>query len=165
MSTSDISNLTSRSPLAIAHSAPIAHWHDDESSAHVVQFYSDDSFLLDALSKFVGTALGAGDAAIVIATPSHVDGLAQRLRARGLDVAKSARCGRYVVLDAAETLSKFMRNRQPDAELFVKTVGHTIARARSAGECKNPRVAAFGEMVALLWAEGNSDAAVKLEQL
>ena len=165
MSTSDISNLTTRLPAAIAHAAPVAHWHDNESSGHVVQFYSDDSFLLDALSKFVGTALGAGDAAIVIATPSHLDGLAQRLRARVLDVAKSARCGRYVVLDAADTLSKFMRNGQPDPELFLKTVGHAVARAGATAEGKNPRVAAFGEMVALLWAEGNSDAAVKLEQL
>jgi signal transduction histidine kinase len=165
MSTSDISNLTTSLPAAIAHAAPAAHWHDNESSGHVVQFYSDDSFLLDALSKFVGTALGAGDAAIVIATPSHLDGLAQRLRARVLDVAKSARCGRYVVLDAADTLSKFMRDGQPDPELFLKIVGHAVARAGAAAEGKNPRVAAFGEMVALLWAEGNCDAAVKLEQL
>ena len=132
MSTSDISNLTTRLPAAIAQPAPVAHWHDDESNGHVVQFYSDDSFLLDALSKFVGTALGAGDSAIVIATPSHVDGLDQRLRARGLDIAKSARCGRYVALDAAETLAKFMHKGQPDPELFLKTVGHVVARASAA---------------------------------
>jgi len=162
MSTSDISSLTTRLPVAIA---PVAHWHDGESNAHVVQFYSDDSFLLDALSKFVGTALGAGDSAIVIATQAHLDGLAQRLRARGLDIAKSARRGRYVALDAAETLSKFMRNGQPDPKLFANTVGHVVARASAAAEGKNPRVAAFGEMVSLLWADGNAHAAIRLEQL
>src|SRR5258708_2869358 len=58
-----------------------------------------------------------------------------------------------------------MHKGQPDPELFLKTVGHVVARASAAAEGKNPRVAAFGEMVALLWAEGNPDSAVKLEQL
>jgi len=79
------------------------------------------------LSKYVGTALGAGDSAIVIATPPHVDLLGQRLRARGLDIAKSARRGRYVALDATETLAKFMRHGQPEPELFVKVVGDVVA--------------------------------------
>src|SRR5260221_12921875 len=121
-----MSNLTARFPAAIAQPAPVAHWHDDESNGHVVQFYSDDSFLLDALTKFVGTALGAGDSPIVIATPGHVKDLAQRLRARGLDIAKSARCGRYVALDAAETLAKFMHTGQPDPELILKTVAQIV---------------------------------------
>src|SRR6266849_1426376 len=158
MATGEISGLTATVR------APAPHWHDDESSGHVVQFYSDDSYLIEALSKYVGTALGAGDSAIVIATQTHVDALGQRLRARGLDIAKSARCGRYVALDAADTLAKFMRHGQPDRELFVKVVGDVVARASAAAEGKNPRVAAFGEMVALLWAEGNADAAIKLEQ-
>src|SRR5260370_13383160 len=58
-----------------------------------------------------------------------------------------------------------MRNGQPDPELFLNTVGHVVARASAAAEGKNPRVAAFGEMVALLWEEGNTDSAVKLEQI
>jgi signal transduction histidine kinase len=159
MATSDISS------LAAAIQAPVPHWHDTESAGHVVQFYSNDSFLIDALSKFVGTALGAGDSAVVIATRIHVDGLTQRLRARGLDVVKSARRGRFITLEAAETLAKFMRRGQPDPELFFRTVGDVIARASAAAEGKNPRVAAFGEMVALLWADGNADAAIRLEQL
>ena len=48
--------------------APLAQWHDYEQPAHVVQFYAEDTFLLDKLSRFAGTALGAGDSAVVIAT-------------------------------------------------------------------------------------------------
>jgi signal transduction histidine kinase len=165
MSTSDISNLPDRLQATALHPAPLTHWRDSEHGAHVVQFYSDDSFLLEGLSRFVGTALGAGDSSVVIATPGHLDGLASRLRARGLDSAKAARSGRYVLLDAAETLAKFMRHGQPDPELFVNTVGNVVARASAAAEGTNPRVAAFGEMVALLWAEGNADAAINLEHL
>jgi signal transduction histidine kinase len=159
MATSDMST------LAASVQAPVPQWHDAEPAGHVVQFYSNDSFLFDALSRYIGTALGAGDSAVVIATPAHVDGLNQRLRARGLDIARFMRSGRYFVLDAAETLAKFMRHGQPDPELFVKTVGDLVARASSSAEGKCPRVAAFGEMVALLWADGNADAAIKLEQL
>ena len=55
--------------------APGAPWHDYEQPAHVVQFYAEDAFLLDKLSRFAGTALGAGDSAVVIATKAHRDGL------------------------------------------------------------------------------------------
>src|SRR5947199_5182240 len=75
---------------------------------HSVQFYSDDAFLIDVLSRFMGSAVGAGDAAIVIATPQHRRALAERLAARGLDVERAVEQGRYVALDAAETLLQFM---------------------------------------------------------
>src|SRR5687767_10344995 len=72
---------------------------------------------------------------IVIATKEHRDGLAQRLKARGLDVALPARQGRYVPLDAAETLSKFMVDGQPDAARFADLIGGIIARATAASLC------------------------------
>src|ERR1700751_4133873 len=40
---------------------------------HVAGFYSDDRRLLDDLTQFVGAALKAGNAAIVVATESHQD--------------------------------------------------------------------------------------------
>ena len=147
--------------LSDASRVPVAH----EPSDHVVQFYEKDSFLLDELSRFVGTALGAGDAAVVIATKAHRDGLSHRLKSRGFDTVKAARRDRYILLDAAETLSKFMVNGEPDAERFAGVVGPLLARAKAAGEGENPKVVAFGEMVALLWADGKPDAAIKLEQL
>ena len=132
--------------------------------AHVVQFYEQDSFLLDQLSRFIGTALGGGDAAVVIATKAHREGLSQRLKARGLDIAKAAKQGRYIALDAAETLASLSVGGQPDPERFVAIIGPVLERARNAAEGENPQIAAFGEMVALLWSEGNPDGAIKLEQ-
>jgi len=140
-----------------------AHDHDTAHAGHVVQFYADDAFLLDGLSRFIGTALAAGDGAIVIATKSHRDGLAQRFRARGLDSARALAQGRYIVLDAAETLSKIMLNGLPDAARFADILGSVVAQASAAAESVLPRVAAFGEMVALLWAQGKAEAAIQLE--
>jgi len=131
----------------------------------VVQFYGEDRFLIDELSRFIGTALGAGEAAVVIATKEHRDGLAQRLKAWGLDTAKAVAQGRYVQLDAADTLSKFMQDGLPDTGRFDEVVGELISRIESSVEGTPRRVAAFGEMVALLWAEGKPEAAIRLEQL
>ena len=40
-----------------------------------------------------------------------------------------------------------------------------IQRVKAAAKGAQPRVAAFGEMVALLWADGKGEAAIRLEQL
>ncbi|HEX5433006.1 MAG TPA: PAS domain S-box protein, partial [Candidatus Angelobacter sp.] len=73
--------------------------------------------------------------------------------------------GRYISLDAEETLAGLMVNGRPDADLFHESIGGVVKRARSAGRGGQGTVAAFGEMVALLWAEGNVEAALRLEQL
>lgn len=135
-----------------------------ELPTHSVQFYNDESFLLE-VSRFIGSALGAGDAALIVATQPHLDGLAQRLQTRGFDLGLAGKQGRYVVLDAAETLSRFMVKGRPDRERFMKVVGGAIEQLEAAAKDAPLRIAAFGEMVALLWAEGKTEAALQLEQL
>ena len=135
------------------------------SNAHTVQFYGDGAFPIDDLARYIGSALGAGDAGVVIATKAHRDKLSRRLKALGIDVALATRQGRYVSLDAAETMSHFMRDGWPDAARFAEIIGGVIERAGRGSQGKSRRVAAFGEMVALLWAEGKPEAAIRLEQL
>ena len=135
------------------------------AATHSVQFYADDAILLDGLTRYVGTALGAGDSAVVIATQPHRDALAVRLAARGLDLTLAASQGRYVALDAAQTLKTFMRRGRPDPKRFVAVVGGLVDRVTAGALSQPPRVAAYGEMVALLWADGKTDAALQLEQL
>jgi len=156
---------TNASPSNAASLAPLAHWADHDHSGHVVQFYGEDGFLLDELSRFIGTALGAGEAAVVIATKEHRDGLARRLQAWGLDTGKAIAQGRYILLDAAETLAKITPDGWPDQVRFAEIVGGVIARAVTSREGESRRIAAFGEMVALLWADGKPDAAIHLEKL
>jgi PAS domain S-box-containing protein len=132
---------------------------------HSVQFYSDDAFLIAVLSRFMGSAIGAGDAAVVIATAAHRDALAARLADRGLDIARAVEQGRYVALDAAETLSHFLVNGWPDEARFVELIGGVISRAKIAARNEHGRAALFGEMVALLWQDGKTEAALRLEQL
>lgn len=137
--------------------------HDHEG--HVVQLYTDDGFLIDVLSRFIGGALAAGDAAVVIATESHQRELEKRLTARGLDTAEGSRRGRYITLDAAQTLPRFIENGRVDETRFKTIIGGLLTQARGAVDGKECRIAAFGELVALLWAKGNSQEAIRVEQL
>jgi PAS domain S-box-containing protein len=132
---------------------------------HVAYFYQASDSLLEALCDFIGPALGAGNAAVIIATRTHLEGLEHRLRARGLDTHKASKQGRYVALDASETLAKIMLEGMPDGSRFAEIVGGAIARARASVKAARPEIAAFGEMVSLLWTEGKIDAAIRLEQL
>ena len=128
---------------------------------HFVQFYESDEFLLNAASSYIGAGLGAGAACIVIATKDHRQGLEKLLRANGLDLSVVRRQGKYFALDAQETLARFMVDGAPDPALFTRVIGDQIAQAAKNGR----RVHVFGEMVALLWTEGNYDAAIAVEAL
>jgi PAS domain S-box-containing protein len=145
--------------------AASANWSGHESDGHVVQFYSEDQSLIDGLSRLVGTALGAGDATIVIATKAHREALTQKLKARGLDTQTASRQGRYFLLDAAETLSRFAGDGWPDEARFAELIGGIVSQAKAATEGGDSRVVAFGEMVSLLWAQRKPEAAIRLEQL
>jgi DNA-binding NarL/FixJ family response regulator len=132
---------------------------------HEVLFYSDDTVLLDRLSRFVAAALDAGNAAIVLATKAHRDSLLQRLKAGGVDTDGALQQGSYISLDAADVLSTVMVNDLPDPARFFGVLGGFIEAAAKAAKSEQPRVVAFGEAVDLLQAEGKADAAIRLEQL
>jgi signal transduction histidine kinase len=135
------------------------------ANAHAVHFYEEDPFLLDSLSQLIGTALVAGDIAVIVATAAHRDGIAKRLKARGLDLEMIAKLGRYFTLDAAETLSSFMVSGTPDATLFNAFTSHFLSSVRSSAKGSSQRLFLFGEMVNLLLSDGNFDASLRLEQL
>jgi PAS domain S-box-containing protein len=75
---------------------------------HDAYFYQKSDSVLQALYDFIGGALGGGNAAIIIGTKMHRKGPQRRLIARGLDIPKASKEGRYVELDASELVSKIM---------------------------------------------------------
>lgn len=145
-------------------------WSHHGNHQHGVQFYSQDKFLLEELSEYIGNALQLGDAAVVVATEQHRNALLQWLTARGLDVAGLLERGQFVALDARAVLDSFMVDGSPDEDRFSQIVGGIVAKAMAcansdSARSDHPRVAIFGEMVALLWADGKPEAAIRLEKL
>ncbi len=145
--------------------SPLNEWYGHDYPGHAVQFYVEDRSLIESLGHYIGTALAAGHVAVVIATQARRDALAIQLKARGLDTSLVFKQGRYVPLDAAETLAQFIREGWPDAARFTEVMGSIIAQASAAVEGDKHRVVMFGEMVTLLWAEEKPEAALRLEQL
>jgi CheY-like chemotaxis protein len=135
------------------------------AGCHEVGFYSEDTRLLDDLTQFVGAALNAGNAAIVVATESRRGSLLLRLKANGLDIDAATEHGRYIALDAADALPTFMVDGVPDPVRFLNILGNLISTAAKSVKGKQARVAIFGEMCHLLWAQGNAEAAIQVEKL
>ena len=130
---------------------------------HDVQYYEHTRFLVERVADFLAPGLTAGEAVVIIATPKHADLIDEELRGRGIDVDEARRDGRMIGLDAVETLKAFMVGDQPDHRRFVAVVGGAVERARL--QAKAPIVRAFGEMVAVLWAQGRLAAALALEDV
>src|SRR4051794_6576098 len=145
--------------------APVVIVRPDEQvvvpSQHVAQFYETVPFLLDTVREFLSVSLRSGQAAVVIATPAHRAGIEERLVADGLDLDGAVARGQYVALDAGETLAAITVDGAPNAEQFEAVVGGVIAQAMASYQ----HVRAFGEMVALLAADGQYEAAIHLERL
>lgn len=134
-------------------------WADISPGEHVVQIYENDQVLLDALEGFIIGGLRSGESVVAIASAEHRLALNQRLESYGVN-ARDLR-SQFICLDAEQTLAKFMVLGWPDEELFTRLITETLERARKGGR----RVRAFGEMVAILWETGHSDATVQLENL
>ena len=126
-----------------------------------MQIYENDSVFLDTLEGFVSGGLRGGETLVVIATTPHLFALKHRLRAAGHDLKALRLSGQYITMDAGAALDRFMVDGYPDERLFGETITALIDTAQKGGQ----RVRAFGEMVALLWANGQRDATIRLEQM
>jgi DcmR-like sensory protein len=132
-----------------------------EPHSHFVGFYETETFLADSVRDFLAPGLLACDAAIVVATGAHRASFDRALMEAGIDLRETQRSGRYVALDAAEALSTFIVDGMPDAARFEAAIGGLVRRA-----AEGPRAVRIdGEMVAVLWDEGNAAAAIALEGL
>jgi PAS domain S-box-containing protein len=141
--------------------APHVDWRDMGEREHFVQFYEHDEFLIDAVTGFIGAAIEAGESAIFIGTPAHLNAIQARLMQRNIDVQAATAREQCVWLDAAETLDEFMIDGELDPVRFNQVIGEVVQRALR----NNRRLRAFGEMVALLWERGDKRVAVRLEEL
>lgn len=128
---------------------------------HAVHFYDHDHQVVDTLTTLVEEGLSRGERVVLIATAEHADELDRSALVRGVSLSEGRLDGRIVVLDAARSLAAFMVDGAPDPDLFRLSVGGVIADAGADGT----PVRAFGEMVALLWDQGNVAGALRLEEL
>ncbi len=137
-------------------------WAGIAAHEHVVQVYQDSDYFMSSLEQFVSEGLRGEDGVVVIATMAHLFVLEQRLRENPeFHFATLQARGRYVRLNAHEALWQFMVDGLPDEKLFEAFVDRIIGEVATGGR----QVRAFGEMVAILWTQGNIQATKKLERI
>ncbi|MCA1832166.1 MAG: MEDS domain-containing protein [Actinobacteria bacterium] len=128
---------------------------------HTVQFYGAVDELTEAVGRYLCKGIRAGSIPVVIATPTHLRAFESRIESAGIDLASARRTEQFIALDAEETLSRFMMDGRLDPEAFDAVIGALVRGLHSRGG----RAVAYGEMVALLWDEGNVLGALELEGL
>jgi len=128
---------------------------------HFVEFYETTAFLIGTVADFLVPALRAGDSAVVVATAEHRAAFAAAISAERIDLDLATAEGRYQALDAAEVMARFMEDDGPDPVRFEEVAGAVIDRAAAGGR----QVKVYGEMVALLWADGDVRSTIALEDL
>jgi hypothetical protein len=137
-------------------------WGDLGHSGHACQIYSTESELIDTLTGFAGGALWNGDAVIVVATNAHSTALEACLRESGLDLGFLRAADRFIGVSAESLLRQIIGDDGwPEEARFRAAVDPLVGRAARGGR----RVRVYGEMVAILWAQGLYESAVRLEHL
>jgi anti-sigma regulatory factor (Ser/Thr protein kinase) len=126
---------------------------------HIVDLYTRSEDLVSGVAGYLASALIGGGAAIVVATETHRVAFADELWLHGVDVDAARKDSQLIELDAADTLASISPHGSLDGSAFRTVIGGLID---GVGADHRP-VHVYGEMVALLWDEGQLSAALDLE--
>ena len=127
---------------------------------HAVRFYDDDQALCRMVADFLGDGLTANQPAILVAVAGHREAIQQHRSERGCAVADLMTAGRIVVRDAHDLLDYIMEDGQPVADRFNEAVEPLVVAASHLG---SGVARVYGEMVDVLWRNGQPRAATSLE--
>jgi len=132
---------------------------------HSVHFYDQDEALIERLRSIVTSAIDVGNSVLIVASAQHREHLTEVLESRMGDLGELKRQERLNLYDAEETLAKFMVNGSPEPKRFLSSVGELVRKTKQAAWNQQRGLTAFGEMVAILWSQGNQTGALELEAL
>ena len=132
---------------------------------HEALFYSSSESLLDEWASLAEDALNAGATFIVVTFDDRQSRFQAMLEERGVNVARAVRDGRYLRMSVPEAISKWMVKSVPDETRFWSAVTSVMLAAAKASTAEQPQVVACGECAPNLCAQGDAEAAIRLEQL
>jgi hypothetical protein len=129
---------------------------------HLCQLHRHVVTLSESVALYAGTGLQLGEAAVIFATPEHVEVFLADLERMGVDVVGCRRSGQLTLVDAHATLARCMVNGMPDRQRFQSMAAATLERH---GSRHGAAIRVYGELVNLLWHDGQPLAAIRLEEL
>lgn len=128
-----------------------------------MQLYESEKFLYECVGQYLADGVEAGQPMVIVATPEHRAAFAAEMRRRHIDPDELVSGRDIVWLDARETLAKFCEGATPNEQKFQAVIGGVLDEF-----AKNRPyilVRAYGEMVDLLWKDGNVTGAIALEAM
>jgi MEDS: MEthanogen/methylotroph, DcmR Sensory domain len=128
---------------------------------HLVQLFDSEESLADAVGAFLHEGFVRSETLVAVMDEQRWYAVAMRLSSCGVPIDEALRSGQLTVRDAEATLRLFMRHGWPDRHLFEDSVGELIRQLSATGA----PLRIYGEMVNVLAAQGEYQAAHKLEEL
>ncbi len=135
--------------------------HSPPANSHLVQFYESDQCLVSKVVSFIRGGLAHEETCLVIATASHLDEIKCLLSDDGHDASAMIAQQKLILVDAQVVIATYVIDGAFHCELFLAQV-HDLLRQALASERK---LRVYGEMVALLFADGLRQAAIEVEGL
>jgi hypothetical protein len=134
-----------------------------DACTHGVQIYDDLDDLARSVAAYLAAGFDAGEPGLVVATPEHVERFEAELDAAGWYAEQLRRNGLLRVEDADATLERILVDGYPSAAAAEVVIGGLLDELAERFPNRTTRV--FGEMVDLLSARGEAEAAISLEEL
>ena len=125
---------------------------------HDVAVYDDAAVLGALVARFVAASIADRVPVVTVCRPALRRAVEDRLTELGADPVRARRDGIHLVLDAEETMDRFVVDGRPDPDLFTQTVGPLLPVG-------DEPLRFFGEGVSLLWERGEVVGALELEEL
>jgi hypothetical protein len=122
--------------------------------SHTLQLYRDEKFLIELARSLINVRLNGCGSVLVIMTSKHRKDVQAALTEEELEN-EGLR-----FLDIDDLLPQFMVEDWPNGPQFLQSMATILISARQRG-----RVYVFNEMTGVLFAEGKSDAALKVENM
>ena len=146
--------------------ARIAQGDSAASHRHHLLFWSDDTVVVDSLSRFIGSALNDRKTVITIVTAARHECLWRSLHAAGVDIDLAKREHRYVPLEISDLIARATVNGGPPDPARLFSIGaELVTDAVRQGGNPHARIAACGELATALWARGHINASLQLEHM
>lgn len=131
-------------------------WNGIGIHEHCIQLYENGDCLVQAVTAFIGPAIVADGAVMLIVMPHHLEQIEALLRKRGLDLARARQRGQCLILDLQQTLDRILSSDDaPDLKQFEEIIAaplRKLTRRWSRGHVVD-------EMMSSLWEAGHPEAA------
>jgi len=128
---------------------------------HFAQFHRDAALLTDAAFVFLESGLRNGNSLLIVAPSQRVDALFDRLSSGKLHPKSLIDSGQLAVMDSTPIIEQLVSNGQTEWARFRGMVAPVLSRLAPRG--RGTRI--YAEMANTLWGAGETDAAIRLEDL